>query len=415
MKQRELTIPTVLGLLVAIGGLVSGLWLSRNKTSLGIFASGEQAPENVRITNVTDTSVVASWTTSKSTSGFVKFSENKLAAVELVVSDDRDQDRGAVGNYFTHFVTLRGLKPTTAYKLKIGSEEQIITTGVSLRNTPAADVVFGQAVTAGGDPADGAIVYVQLPGAVPQAALVKASGSWVVPLSVARSTDLTSYAAYDKQTEKISVTVQAGPLGTTTLSTSLASARPMSSITLGQSAVVIPTPQPSSMATAGAAVSKFSDSALSGNVTSAPKLKINSIKPEVTGVAPANAVLTIEVNSENQIKATVKADKNGNFTYQIPPGLEPGTHTITISALVDGVVQKLTKTFVVEAAGTTGVVTFTATPAATMKPKPVRVAYPATTSAIPKSGNLTPTLILLILGIGLVTVGVVSLRNENYG
>lgn len=407
MKQRELTIPTVLGLLVAIGGLVSGLWLSRNKTSLGIFASGEQAPENVRITNVTDTSVVASWTTSKSTSGFVKFSENKLAAVELVVSDDRDQDRGAVGNYFTHFVTLRGLKPTTAYKLKIGSEEQIITTGVSLRNTPAADVVFGQAVTAGGDPADGAIVYVQLPGAVPQAALVKASGSWVVPLSVARSTDLTSYAAYDKQTEKISVTVQAGPLGTTTLSTSLASARPMSSITLGQSAVVaeiLPTPTP--MATP---VSKFSDSALSGNVTSAPKLKINSIKPEVTGVAPANAVLTIEVNSENQIKATVKADKNGNFTYQIPPGLEPGTHTITISALVDGVVQKLTKTFVVEAAGTTGVVTFTATPSAV-----VRKAYPATTSAIPKSGNLTPTLILLILGIALVTVGVVSLRNENY-
>lgn len=398
MKQRELTIPTVLGLLVAIGGLVSGLWLSRNKTSLGIFASGEQAPENVRITNVTDTSVVASWTTSKSTSGFVKFSENKLAAVELVVSDDRDQDRGAVGNYFTHFVTLRGLKPTTAYKLKIGSEEQIITTGVSLRNTPAADVVFGQAVTAGGDPADGAIVYVQLPGAVPQAALVKASGSWVVPLSVARSTDLTSYAAYDKQTEKISVTVQAGPLGTTTATSILANARPLAAITLGQTETLsIPTPSP-----LPTPVSKFTDSALSEKRVS-PTLKLNSIKPTVTGIAPANAILTIEVHSANQITATVKADKNGNFTYQIPPGLEPGTHTITISALVDGVVQKLTKTFVVEAAGNTGVVTFTATPSAV-----VRKAYPATTSAIPKSGNLTPTLILLILGTGLILVGFMS-------
>ena len=81
MKQRELTIPTVLGLLVAIGGLVSGLWLSGNKTTLGIFASGEQTAENVRVTNVSDTSLVASWTTSKATSGFVKFSENKLAAV----------------------------------------------------------------------------------------------------------------------------------------------------------------------------------------------------------------------------------------------------------------------------------------------------------------------------------------------
>ena len=164
----------------------------------------------------------------------------------MVVSDDRDQDRGAVGNYFTHLVTLRGLKPTTAYKLKIGPEEQIVTTGVNLRNTPAADVVYGQAITSGGDPADGAIVYVQLPGAVPQAALVKASGSWVVPLSVDRSTDLTSFAAYDKQTEKISVTIQAGPLGTTTFLL-FWPARPMAAITLGQTTVVaetLPTPQP---------------------------------------------------------------------------------------------------------------------------------------------------------------------------
>ena len=101
--------------------------------------------------------------------------------------------------------------------------------------------------------------------------------------------------------------------------------------------------------------------------------------------------------------ATVKADKNGVFTYQIPPGLEPGQHTITISALINGVVQKITKTFVVEAAGTTGVITFTATPSAV-----VRKAYPATTSAIPKSGNLTPTLILLILGTGLIFVGLAS-------
>ena len=225
MKRRELTIPTVLGLLVAIGGLVSGLWLSGNKTTLGIFASGNK-PQKMSGLPILPILVWLPLGQHPNPPGFVKFWENKLAAVELVVSDDRDQDRGAVGNYFTHLVTLRGLKPTTAYKLKIGPEEQIVTTGVNLRNTPAADVVYGQAITSGGDPADGAIVYVQLPGAVPQAALVKASGSWVVPLSVARSTDLTSFAAYDKQTEKISVTIQAGPLGTTTVSSVLASFDP---------------------------------------------------------------------------------------------------------------------------------------------------------------------------------------------
>lgn len=410
MKHREITIPTILGLLITLGGLATGLWLVNTRTALNSKASGDETPNEVRVTNITDNSLVVSWLTSKATTGFVKYSENKLAAAELVVSDDRDQGNGSSSNYFTHLVTIRGLKPTTEYKLKIGPVEQAVSTGMVLRNPPAADVIYGQVVTKNSDPADGALVYVQLPGVVPQAALTKSSGSWIVPISSARTADLTSFAAYDKQNAVVNIFIQAGPLGTTSLSAPIDDARPLSLITLGQVASpIVSTPTPVDTK------SKFSDTSLTtpATTTSSSGLKIESVKPVVKGQAPAGATVNIEVNSDNQIKTTVKADSAGKFTYNLPAGLEPGEHTITFSTLVDGVVKKVTKTFVVEAAGTTATPHFAASPSAKLKkttptptptPKAVRVAYPATNDQ-PQSGNLTPTLLLLILGGGLIVSG----------
>ncbi len=416
MRPRPITIPTILGLLIAIGGLTAGLWLLKGPSSFGVRASGDEIPIDIRTTNITDNSLTVSWTTAKATSGFVKYND-------LVVSDDRDQERGNVGNYFTHIISLRGLKSSTGYKIKIGSgksqsNEQIVTTGPTLRNPPPADVIYGQVNTLGGDPADGALVYAQIPGMVSQVALVKASGSWVIPLSLSRTSDLTSYAPYDRESTQITLFIQAGPLGTSTKLLSLADARPVNPIILGQSTnPQISNVQSSSPTPETTPISKFSGSALNASVTTKEsKIKLNSIKPVVTGVAPPNAVLKIEVNSSHQIQATVKTDKSGKFTYKIPEGLEPGEHTITISTVVDGVIQKVTKSFIVEAAaGTTTIPNFTATPSAKLKPSPTpipRVAYPAETDQ-PESGNFEFSLFLLTLGAILISAGLFNFKNLN--
>lgn len=417
MRQRPITIPTILGIFVALGGIITGLLLIKNPTYLGISASGEEIPIDVRMTNISDNSLTVSWTTAKATTGFVKYND-------LVVSDDRDQERGNVGSYFTHIVSLRGLKPLTSYKIKIGSGKSVgevseIMTGPSLRNPPPADVIYGQVNTQGGDPAEGALVYVNLPGVVPQVALVKTSGSWVVPLSLSRTSDLTSYAPYDGQTSQVNLFVQAGPLGTSSLSVSLSDARPVAPIILGQSrAESRDLPAPSSTPEL-IPVSKFSEGALDASVgVKESKIKLNSIKPVVTGVAPAGSSLNIEIHSTNQIQATVKTDKTGNFTYKIPEGLEPGEHTITVSTLVDGVMQKITKSFIVEAVATGTITTpsFTATPSAKLKPTPkpspspvARVAYPTETDQ-PKSGNFDFSLLLLAFGAILISAGVFNLK-----
>ena len=415
MKKRELTIPTILGILVTIGGLIAGVFLLNAPLRSLVGASPEETPTEVKITNTGDTSFVVSWVTAKSTSGYIQYGEGEKP--ELVVSDDRDQEKGEIGIYFTHLVTVRGLKSATNYGFRIGSGKGLydqggqlykVTTGITLRNPPRADVAYGQVVTSSGDPVDGALVYLAMPGTVPQAAITKPSGSWVIPISTARTIDLTSFAAYDPSGGRVDILVQAGSLGTSNVTTTIANTKPVPQITLGQTGNLAGQ-EPAATPAAG---SKLTGETL---VILTPKSgeRVNSSQPEIMGKAPAGAEVTIVINSTTEISQTVTADENGDWSYSVPSDLEPGTHTITITALVDGVKKTVQKSFVVEAAGGSNAPAKIATPAATLKPTPKptpRVAYPSTESGTPESGNLTPTLILLILGGALVLTGAFAYR-----
>ncbi len=410
MKKRELTIPTILGILFSVVGMGAGVWFLREPIRSAVFASPEETPTQVRVANTTDSSFVVSWLTDRAATGFIQYGQSSNP--DLVISDDRDQERGTVDNYFTHFVTLRGLKPSTAYNFRIGSAKKLydqqgalyqVTTGQSLGNPPAADVTYGQVLTSSGEPADGSIVYLTLVGAVPQAALVKSSGSWVIPLSTARSVDLTSFVAYDPKSSQIQIQVQAGPLGQASVITTTDQDSPVPVISLGQNLNLLATqPQPSEAPTS----SRFSTSSLT-IISPQTGEEVNSTQPEIIGRGPANTEITITINSPTAITDTIQTDANGEFSYSVPKDLPPGEHTITISTLVDGVARQVQRKFTVLAAGTSQIPAYSATSSATIKP---RVAMPATTSGVPASGNLTPTLVLLILGSALIISGVVTYK-----
>lgn len=443
MKKREFSFPTILGILITIAGLATGVFLLRRPILSLVGASPEEAPVQVKITNLSDIEFVVTWTTSKATSGYIQYGEGENP--NLIVSDDRDQENGNVGNYFTHFVTVKGLKPDSIYSFRIGSGRSLydqqgqlyqVTTGPSLKDPPAADVSYGQVATADGDPAEGAIVYLNLPGIIPQAALVKASGSWVIPLSTSRTTDLTSFAPYDPALDKIEIFVQAGELGTAQVITTTQDDSPVPAIVLGsmqdlsQSESI--TPAPTAIETINFE-SKFSTTALSpsteatgaGNLTIlTPKFseEVNTTQPEILGRAPAGATVTIEIHSETVVQGSVVADPDGNWSYSVPQDLEPGEHTITITTLVNGIAQQVTRTFVVQAAESSSPA-FSATPSATLATTPTssptlqptlipRTVIPSTESGVPQSGNLTPTLIVSILGIGLISVGLFVGRKQ---
>lgn len=452
MKKREITLPTLLGLFLAIGGLVSGLWLVQSQLRNSSKASAEETPREVRISNVSDSSFTVSWITDTAVAGFVQYGEGNQAS-DLVVSDERDQQKGAVESYFTHYVTIRGLKPATAYAFKIGSGKGLfdlsgqpykLTTASALPTPPTADVAYGQVVTESGEPAEGALVYLQIPGAVIQSTMVKSSGSWVIPLSTARSADLTSFAKYDGSREQLEIVVHAGPMGTAEVLTTTTNDSPVPPIALGSTYNYVATTPPSSkpgQATASA-TSKFGTKTTSAGKEFSilsPKTGegINSSRPEIVGVAPAGTRVTIEVHSDEAVTGSAVAGADGTFSYSVPTDLEPGEHTVTLTAIVNGVKKSVSKKFVVYAAGESSLPSFSATPSATLKPTatkaptavptarvtttptkaptktptptrlptPTRAAPAATQSGLPQSGTTEWTWMLAILGIGLVVSG----------
>ncbi len=238
-------IPTMLGLFVLVMALVGGVLLIGN--GAGVFApraSAETTPKNIRVSNVTDSSFTISFLTEGDAVGFVKYgtTPDKLNSQS---SDDRDQLTGTVGQYKTHHITVRGINPNSQYYYVLGTGS-----GATFDNsgTPfsiktaqrggapsAAKTAYGTVLNPAGSPADGAIVYISIPNVGEMSSLVKATGSWAIPLSNARNADGSGYASISDDSV-MSILVQGSPVSVSSqFAVPVSESQPVASVTLGQS------------------------------------------------------------------------------------------------------------------------------------------------------------------------------------
>lgn len=120
-------------------------------------------------------------------------------------------------------------------------------------------------------------------------------------------------------------------------------------------------------------------------LTPAKNTSVAQSKPTIKGKAPPGSTVTITVYSTPQT-TTVIADANGNWSYTPQSALDTGPHNVVASAIDPKTGKPITSSsaFVV-ASG----------------------AQSATQSAIPVSGSITPTLILVIIGALFLTTGIV--------
>jgi len=294
------------------------------------------------------------------------------------------------------------------------------------------------------NPVEGTIIYLSLANANPASTLTKSSGSWVIPLNLVRSADLSSWASYDKDASIEEIFVQAGSLGTATVVATTKNDSPMPKIILGQNfdfrqvAEEKPQTQPNLTPTPEATeTSKFAvePTATTSASTSSAQIKIlnpeqdekiNTQKPEILGTGPIGKTLTITVQSPATYSGQVKTDSKGNWQWTPPSNLEPGEHTITASYTDEkGILQKITRSFTVLAAGDSQLPAMTATPSSQASPSPTpttkiaspsptptstisgRVSMPSTEGGVPTSGYLTPTFLVSIMGISLIFFGLV--------
>jgi hypothetical protein len=149
---------------------------------------------------------------------------------------------------------------------------------------------------------------------------------------------------------------------------------------------------------------------------------ITSTEPEFFGEGPPGTKITITVESD-PVSDTITVPFSGDWNWSPPDDLEEGSHKITLTWRDDsGILRTLTRTFIVQAAegpafeSTPSASSPTPSPTAsaspTLSPSPTASATPTTTpvstlSGIPDSGNLKPTILYSIMGLGLITFSLV--------
>lgn len=425
-------IPTIIAVLILMFAVAAGVFLVQNNQVFRIGASPDMAPQDVRITNTTSTSFSVSWVTDKTTVGSLKWGE----AVNQVTNSQPSQDSSAKN---IHSITLDNLSAGKTYYFVINSDGNDYdnsgipwqtTTGAVIGSSNQTKIISGTVMTATGQPATEAIVYLSGSGISPLSTTTTSNGTFVISLGQARNTDLTEFIDFTAS-QNLQLYVQGGPSGIA--SANLTSAlESVPTMILGQNYDF--TSQSSSSSTDAPSVnlnlpedttpsSKFDVSNASSSPTPKTTVTLNSIdqnetinttKPEILGEGPSGTKITITIHSET-VTGTATVGSNGTWKWDPPSDLPPGEHTITITWKdAQGILQTLTRTFVVSAAegpafvatpSATPKLTPTATPKASASATP-RVSIPSTESGIPKTGTGEPTVILAILGISFITTSI---------
>ena len=434
-------IPTILGIIVLVAGVFLGVFYLNMTQVFRIGASPQTTPKNVRITDIADTSATISWTTDGETVDFVNWGDSQ-SSISKVQEEDSSNSK-----YYTHSIALTGLTANSTYYFKINADGTTydnngvpwqFTTGPTLSLNTTSYPISGSVMTASGTPEKRAIVYANINGYT-VSTLTSDTGNFVFQLGSIRSPDLQSYATIDSSSTIVEISVNAGPDGVSSAQIFPQSANPIPPIVIGQvydlrnlppnqsgtnPNVNLELPQNST------SESKFNIATVSGatkptsvileNINQGEIISTN--QPQFLGKGPGGESITITVHSQTPVSQTITIPTNGSWSWSPPSNLDPGAHTITISWVdATGITRSLTRDFVVQASelpaftasgsGTnatptptpTQTVGPTSTPIPTPSATPVAIPTPtATVQPVPVTGDLTPTLILFIMGVAIL-------------
>lgn len=439
-------IPILVAFLIMVIGLLGGIFFINRGQSFFSSALSQSMPHNIKITNIGSTSFTVSWTTENKSLGYVNYGED-LNSINERSNDIRDTKTVKIGEYFTHYIIVGNLKAEGKIYFKVvssgksygeGTKPFSVTTGP--QKIPSDnDLAQGRILDSQGQPSKGSIVYLSLPNTVMQTVLTDENGNWMIALSTARTSDLQNFSNYDRNAQVEEIFIQ-GEKDTASASITTAKDNPCPDITLGQTFNFLT--EANNNPTTGPTIvqNSFSDQGFN-NSSSSQNLsiispieneQINTYKPEFIGAGPNNKDLDVLIESGEKISSKIKVDTKGNWKWTPPKSLSSGKHTITVSYTdKDGFVQKVTRNFIVLAAGQSDLPSYTATPSgqkATPSPIPSSIPTPTPTRIIeptisevpteiperttipsttetPKTGTSLPTWIFLGTGFSILLVG----------
>lgn len=199
-------------LILLVGSLVLGIYLVTQRTYFTPKADISAAPQDVKISNISENSFTVSWITSRKMTGFISY--GKTESLGTTASDLRDNQQRK--ERFTHLVTLEKLEPETVYYFKIGEESKqfLQKTAPILSQTPLLpQSLFGQVIKKDkGIPEEG-LIYLTSPNSTLLSAYLDEAGKWLLTLANLRSSDLGSYKSL-KEEDVLNLQVEGAQDGT---------------------------------------------------------------------------------------------------------------------------------------------------------------------------------------------------------
>lgn len=428
MKQPvwEKRIPTLLALIFIVIGVVLTSFLVKTGVIFKGGAAPSSTPENLRITNVSDTSFTVSFTTEENVIGTISFGKDKNLENNSI--DDRDQLTGNVKPYKLHHITLNNLNPSTKYYFSIvsgrdsflnnGAPYEVTTANIISEQPPSQQPAIGKIILPNGTKPEEAIVYIKTLKAQELSTLVKDNGSYILPLNSIRTKDLSSYFVFSDNDILEMLTI--GQSFGSKASLLIKQINPIPTLTLSQNYDFTLSPLPVDL---GFAVTASESSKSSGfpilpvttvSSTNEPGIQtpkkdegLTDPQPVFRGTALPGEDIKIVIHSTDDIQAQIMADNNGRWTYRPKIPLSPGLHTITITTKDRfGILRSITQSFTVFASGTQVVQSATpsATPTITITLTPTQTPTTAPTAVPTITSTPTPIPTILVTPTPTITV-----------
>lgn len=437
--------PTLIGLLL-LAVLISSIIYVTNALLSPSKASESQQPDNVEVTNISDVTYTISWTTQLPSSGAVLV--NTSGRPNRIYYDERDTN-GKLATYTTHSVTVRDAVSSSDYNLTLlsngkeyltnGNAYTVHTASSSPPNENGLAPAYGSVHAPDDSPADGALVYLTVEGGQKLSTLTKSSGTWLIALNQVRTADLTSYLpTIDRMGETI--TVRQNELETSAITDSLNDS-PVPEMILGKQydfrkqqaktketnalALRPVTPQapntdskaqlPSLGTVLGTTASRLYSVSL---INPAQGAALPTTLPFIQGIGIPGKFVGISLGITSIISGSAKVNADGSWNYTPSQPLAIGKQSVTISTVdAQNKPVAFTHTFTILKSGTQvlGDATPSATLTDTLTPIPSLSSTPeiVPTSTLagetpPTTGYELPTIIMLIVGIGLFAGGTIA-------
>ncbi|HVZ67471.1 MAG TPA: Ig-like domain-containing protein [Patescibacteria group bacterium] len=394
-------IPTVVALFILLVGIgVSSIFIQRGVNVVS-RAGPEKVPQNVIISNVTDSAFTVNFTTNSQTVAAVQVEDG--ASSPFLVYDDRNKKTGEQTAYYSHYITVSDLKPTTKYQFSILSDGETyllngnkytITTGTKITNSPPTQSpIAGKILLPQGGEASDTIVELRVPNAERITALTQTNGNYILPTNSIRNNTLTDYITLSGNEELTLIAYRQNLKTETKIVYKPNLTIPPITLEQQYDFTDISNIEESTVSSQLKAplTQNTSSTTVSISVPANSQSFVDS-QPSFRGTGVAGKTVSISIDP-GPITASVTVGSNGSWTYRPSQPLDIGDHKINIQSQdKTGITKSVSKSFSIFAAGSqiagSGPTT---TPTPKVSPTPKPTAKPAS-SPTPTPAVATPTL-----------------------